>query len=101
MSDLRDEQPIQTGDEIKLTVATLGRDCKVEVNGTELPRMTHFRIEAEVRDITKLDITLIHPWPPVAVNGKRSEQTFTGYFVERADWEAFDAWRKGQDEAGR
>ena len=90
-------EPIKTGDEMKLTVVTLGRDCKVEVNGTELQRVTRFKIEAVARDITKLDITLIHPWPPVVVDGKRAEQTFVGYFIERSDWEAFEIWRKSRD----
>ena len=80
----------ETGDAIRLTVATSGRFSKVEINGQEMRGVTGFTVRTNCREASTVTIDAIFPWPP-QVEGEGVErhartQVFDGYFVSKEDW---------------
>jgi hypothetical protein len=58
-------EPIKTGDELTLEVATLGKNCKLAVNGVNMPGIRGFKLESDVGGISTLEVRAIYPWPPL------------------------------------
>lgn len=88
----------KTGDELELTVAAAGKNCDVRLNGERFPGVQAFDIEMDVRDITRLSIRAIYPWPPIVMDGEIQKRTFRGYFVSTADMAAFKRWQEERAE---
>ena len=92
--------PIETGDNVKITMPTLGKNMRAEVNGEEFPGLTCMTITTRVSEVTRLTIEALYPWPAVVgPDGGVPRRTFEGYFIRRDDWEAFDAWRTSLNDA--